>query len=98
MSLFDNVKPEEFLLFVCNFNMTLTVSGTLEAGAKYQYPCTLFRREALCQFESLTYDVEITETLNVDYITRVLAQYFSPANLLSNQNRAMRCGMKNCVS
>ena len=36
MSLFDNVEPEEFLLFVCNFNFTLTTSGTLEAGAKYQ--------------------------------------------------------------
>ena len=34
MSLFDNDKPEEILLFVCNFNMTLTVSGTLKAGAK----------------------------------------------------------------
>ena len=37
MSLFENGKPEEFLLFVCNFNMTLAASGTLEAGAKYQY-------------------------------------------------------------
>ena len=33
---FDNGEPEEFLLFVHNSNMTLTASGTLEAGAKYQ--------------------------------------------------------------
>ena len=32
MSLFDNDEPEEFLLFVRNFNTTLAASGTLEAG------------------------------------------------------------------
>ena len=36
MSLFDNDEPEEFLLVVRDFNMTLGASGTLEAGAKYQ--------------------------------------------------------------
>ena len=41
MSLFDNGEPGEFLLFVINFNMTLAASGTLEAGAKYQYLHTL---------------------------------------------------------
>ena len=35
MTLFDNGDPEEFLLFVRNFNMTLTASGTQEAGAKF---------------------------------------------------------------
>ena len=45
ISLFDNGEPEEFLLFVRNFNMTLAASGTLEAGTKYQYLCTLFRGE-----------------------------------------------------
>ena len=54
--------------------MTLAVSGMLEADTKFQYLCTLFRGEVLRQFESLSYDVEITETLNVDYIIRGLAQ------------------------
>ena len=35
ISLFDNGEPEEFLLFVSNFNMTLAVSGMLEAGTKF---------------------------------------------------------------
>ena len=48
MSLFDNGEPEEFLLFVRNFNMTLAESGTLEAGAKIPYLCTLVCREAFC--------------------------------------------------
>ena len=42
MALFDNVDPEEFLLFVCNFNITLEASGTLDTAVKVQYLRTLF--------------------------------------------------------
>ena len=73
-SFFDNGKPEDFILFVRNFNMTLTASGALEAGAKYQYLFTLFLGEVLRQFDLLSANVESTETLNVDYIIRGLAQ------------------------
>ena len=34
MALFDNGDPEEFLLFVRNFQMTLKASGALAASAK----------------------------------------------------------------
>ena len=44
MSFFDNGDPEDFLLFICNFNMTLAASGALEAGVKYQCLRTLVRR------------------------------------------------------
>ena len=47
MSLLDNGKPE-FFLFVRNSNMTLAASGTLEAGAKHQYLCTLVRVSLNC--------------------------------------------------
>ena len=40
--LFDNGKSEEFLLFICKLNMNLVASGTLEAGAKYQYLFLLY--------------------------------------------------------
>ena len=70
MSLFDNGDPEEFLLFVRSFNMTLTVLGTLEAVAKVQYLCALVRGEALCQFVSLSDYVESTTPLTVEYIIR----------------------------
>ena len=60
ISFFGNGEPEVFLLFVRNFNMTFTASGTLEVGAKYQYPCTIVHREALCRFDSLSADVEGT--------------------------------------
>ena len=33
ISLFDNGEPEDLLLFVHNFNMTLAGTGTLETGA-----------------------------------------------------------------
>ena len=92
MCLFNNGKPEEFLLFVRNFNMTLVASGTLEAGAKYQYLSTLIRGEALRQFDSLSADVEIAETLNVDYIIKGLAQYFFPVNFLSK--RSAQCAVE----
>ena len=52
-------------MFVRNFNMTLASSGTLEAGDKIQYLRTLVHREALRQFNSLSADVESTQTLNV---------------------------------
>ena len=45
-------------------------------------------------FDSLFDDVEGTETLNVDYIIRGLAQYFPPVNLIPKKKRAMRLGMK----
>ena len=41
MDLFDNVHPEELLLFIRNFNMTMEESGTLNSGVKIQYLCTL---------------------------------------------------------
>ena len=83
ISLFNNGKPEGFLLSVRNFNMTLAASGILDAGTKCQYHRTLDCGEVLRQFDSLYADPESTETLNVDYIIRGLAQYFFPVNLLS---------------
>ena len=45
MFLFDHGKPEEFLLFVKNFQMNLAATGTLETEAKIQYLRTLVRGE-----------------------------------------------------
>ena len=54
MSLFDNVNPEEFLLFVNNFNTALGSSRTLQAGVNIQYLHTLVSGEALQQFDTLS--------------------------------------------
>ena len=53
-SLFDNGKPEEFLLFVRNFNKTLAASGMLEEDLNFQYICTLVSGEALRHFYLLS--------------------------------------------
>ena len=60
MSFFDDGNPEEFLLFMCNFNMTLAASGALKTGAKIQCLRMLVRGEALCKFDLLSADREIT--------------------------------------
>ena len=57
MSLFDYGNPEEFLLFVQNFQMNLAASGMLETEEKVNYLCTLVRGGALCQFDLLYDDV-----------------------------------------
>ena len=73
MALFDNGNLGEFLLFSSNFNMTLAESRTLGADTKVQYFCTLVCGEALCQFDSLSYDVEGTKLLKVEAIILGLA-------------------------
>ena len=88
MSLFDNGDPEEFLLFVRNFNITLSASGALEVGTKGQYLCTLVHGEALLHFDSFSADVESTQTLNVDDVIKGLVQYFPPNSSL--QTRVQR--------
>ena len=88
--LFDNGKPEEFLLFVRNFNMTLAAPGTLEAGAEIQYLCTPFRGELLCQFDYFSADVESTQTLNVEDVIKGLAHYFYPIHSLFKKNTMCR--------
>ena len=67
IALFNCGEPEEFLLFVRNFQMTLEASGTLAAGANIQYLCTLVRGKALCQLDIFSVEVVsmTTEHLNL---------------------------------
>ena len=74
MSLFDHGEAEEFILFVQNFNMTLTFTGTLKTDSNIQYICMLVRGEELRQFDLMSSDVTYTDTsLNVDYPLKGLA-------------------------
>ena len=76
MALFDNGNPEEFWLFVCNFNTTLAESEIMETAAKVQYICTLVCWEVLRQFESMSSDVEDTNPLTAEAIILGLGAYF----------------------
>ena len=74
MFLFDHSEPEEFLLFVQNFHMTLVASGMLEPEAKVQYICTLVCGEALCQFDFVSAHAKNKGTqLDVYYLLKGLA-------------------------
>ena len=53
MSFFDNGNPEEFLLFVWNFKITLNPPGMLADNKNLQYICTLVHVEALRQVDTL---------------------------------------------
>ena len=74
MSFFNNGKQKFFCLFVTS----LAASGTLEVGVQYQYLRRLVRGEVLLQFDSFSDNMKGTETLNIDYFIRGLAQYFPP--------------------
>ena len=60
MALFDNSKPEEFFLFIRNFQMNFEVSGTLDAGAKIKYLRMLLNGKSLCQLDTLSIELVIT--------------------------------------
>ena len=57
MYMFDHDNKEEFLFFVCSFNITLVAIGTLEMDTKIQYIRTLVDGEALHQFDLMSSDV-----------------------------------------
>ena len=89
MAVSDNGKPQEFLLFIFNLNITIKVSGTLNYGVKIQCFCTLVCGEALCQFYGLSAEVESVSPESLTYIILGLDVYFPPVNVLSNQTRAI---------
>ena len=91
MALFENNEPEEFLLFVRNFQMTLEDSGGIATRAKIQYLCTLLRGEALHQLDMLSVEVGITTTRHSNCIILGLGMYFP---------LSIRCQSKNaqCVA
>ena len=65
--------------------MTLVVSEILGMIAKVKYLLKLVRGEVLRQFDSLSSDVKITESLTVEYIINGFKLYFPPVNWLSKQ-------------
>ena len=76
MALFDNVDPEEFLLFVHNFQMDIKASGMIAASANIQYLLTLLRGEALHQPGMLFVEVGSTTIAHLNHIILGLGTYF----------------------
>ena len=68
MYLLDHGEMEELILFVWNFQKTLSATVTLEMEANVQYFCTLIRGEALRKFDLVSADTKNIETLlDIDY-------------------------------
>ena len=76
MPLFDNVKPEEFLLFVKNFKMPLDASGMLSANLNIQYICTQLRGYSLPQFDHFCAQVGSTTMAYFNQVILVLGTQF----------------------
>ena len=76
MVLFYNGNPEESLLFISNFNMTLEASGTLAADVKVEYLCMLVHGESLRQFDAFSSELGSTTPENVMYVIFGLSTYF----------------------
>ena len=93
-ALFDNSNPEEFLLFVRNFQITLKASGSHTTSAKIQYLLTLLHGEAIRQIDTLCVEVGSTNTTHLNRIILGLCTYFFLINMLSKQKRAMSRGMR----
>ena len=68
MALFDNGEPEEFLLFIQNFQITIEVKGMLTTCAKIQYLCTLLCGEALRKLDTLSLEVGSMTIANLNRI------------------------------
>ena len=94
MALFDNGYPEEFLLFIRNFQITPKASVNLSDGTNIHYLFTVLYGEALHQIDTLSVEVGITTRANLNRIILGLCMYFFPINYLPKIKRAMRRGMR----
>ena len=86
MALFENGDPEEFLLIVGNFQISLKASGTLASGANIQYLGTLVRGKALRHLDTFSGELVSTTSENLKSIIFGLCIYFFPFNVLSKKS------------
>ena len=86
MDLFDNGEPEEFLLFIQNYQITIDELVTLGTGANIQYLCILLHGEAIHQLETLSVEVE---SLTIEHLNRIIlgfGTYLFPVNALPKKS------------
>ena len=68
IALFDNVDPEEILLFQQKYKLSLDAYGTLTECSKIQYLHTLSCGESLSESESLCVPIGNTNIKNLNQI------------------------------
>ena len=89
MVLFDNGNPDEFLLFVRNFQINLEASVTPASVTKIQYLCRIVRGKALHQLNMLSVEVGFITLENLNLIILGLRTYFTAVNVMSKQKCTM---------
>ena len=80
MALFDEVKPEDLLLSVRNFQMMLEALGTLDASSNIQHLCTLLHGDGLREFDIFFAHVRSMNKTHLNRIILGLGRQFSPIN------------------
>ena len=68
IDLFGNGEAEDHGIAWSDFNTTILASGMLEMGANIQYLSTIFLGEFLCQFDSLSAEMEGVSPLTLETI------------------------------
>ena len=76
MTFFDKGEPEELLLFIINFQITLEASWTITDDAKIQHIYTLVRGKVLHQLDIFSTEVGSTASENLKPIILGLGTYF----------------------
>ena len=90
MVLFDNCKPEEFLLFVKISN----ASGMLVANVNIQYIRTMLHGLAIRKFDILCAKFVSTTMAHLNWVILGLGPWFFPVKAFSKQTSSMRRGMR----
>ena len=84
MAIFNNVQPDEFLLFIKDFRRTLEDTGAILTSGHIHYLCSLIHREALHKLYYIDNYHRDTTATNVEAIMQGLGMYFS-AKMISKQ-------------
>ena len=94
LALFDDGKPEEFLLFIRNFNMTLEASGMLVYITNIQYFCMMLWRRVTSVWHVVCWGGKYNQR-KFKPLYLGFRNVLSTINVLSKQKRVMCCGTRN---
>ena len=65
MILLKNGEPEEFLIFIRDYQKALEATGAMSAIGRIRYLCTLLRGEALRNFNNISYSIVPTPKIKI---------------------------------
>ena len=90
----ENGEPENFLLFVQNFNITINASVMLASNKKLQYLRNLIHGEELSQYYNLCAQFRSTTMAHLNPFILGIGTYFFTFNALSKPKRVVQRGTR----